>query len=101
MEGSYGDGDGAGIQWRISCHYKSGSQCWGQSARFLCLSGSSCPRYPSPCCLSSRKVSSFSFYFQFFLLDFLGFFHFGLHLDIYVFFFFIVIIIIKMDRKIS
>jgi hypothetical protein len=31
----------------------------------------------------------------------LGFFHFGLHLDIYVFFFFIVIIIIKMDRKIS
>jgi len=99
MEGSYGDGDGAGIQWRISCHYKSGSQCWGQSARFLCLSGSSCPRYPSPCCLFSRKVSSFSFYFQLFLLDFLGFFHYGLHLDIYVFFF--VIIIIKMDRKIS
>jgi hypothetical protein len=29
----------------------------------------------------------------------LGFFHYGLHLDIYVFFF--VIIIIKMDRKIS
>ena len=74
MESSYGDGDGAGIQRRISCHYKSGSQCWGQSARFLCLSGSSCPRYPSPCCLFSRKVSSFSFYFQLILFDFLGFF---------------------------